>query len=204
MSQFTQTPSVKTADAAPMADSRPVYTALTAPPQARRDFDAALRRATDSDNEASSTEDTKEAKETDGESKEETQNLPAYGALSHWAGGQQLGILTRSESLGSVAGHAPPSLSTGMPPDSVPLSAQTATSTIGQQLRMRVPLGGADAAALALRLTQAGAGQWQLRVGTDAQTRQQLTPHIERLRQRLRQHSQGQMDDFGFDDDTTA
>ena len=109
-----------------------------------------------------------------------------------------------SESLGSVAGHAPPSLSTGMPPDSVPLSAQTATSTIGQQLRMRVPLGGADAAALALRLTQAGAGQWQLRVGTDAQTRQQLTPHVERLRQRLRQHSHGQMDDFGFDDDATA
>lgn len=204
MSQFTQTPSVKTTDAAPMADSRPVYTALTAPPQARRDFDAALRRASDSDNEASSTEDTKEAKETDGESKEETQNLPAYGALSHWAGGQQAGMLAGSDSLGGVAGHAMPSPSSGMPPDSVPLSAQTATSTIGQQLRMRVPLGGVDAATLALRLTQGGAGQWQLRVGTDAQTRQQLTPHVERLRQRLRQHSQGQMDDFGFDDDATA
>lgn len=204
MSQFIQAPSVKTADASPMADSRPVYTTLAAPPQARRDFDAALRRAKDSDNEASATDDTKETKETDGENKEETENLPAYGAPSHWAGGQQTGMVGDSESLGSVAGHAPPSLSTGMPPDFVPLSAQTATSTIGQQLRMRVPLGGADAAALALRLTQAGAGQWQLRVGTDAQTRQQLTPHVERLRQRLRQHSHGQMDDFGFDDDATA
>ena len=41
-------------------------------------------------------------------------------------------------------------------------------------------------------------------MGTDATTRQQLTPHLERLRDRLREHSHGRMDDLGFDDDTVA
>jgi hypothetical protein len=75
---------------------------------------------------------------------------------------------------------------------------------VGQPLRMQVPLGGAEAATLALRLAQTGAGQWQLRVGGDASTRQQLAPHLERLRDRLRERSTGGLEDIGFDDDTES
>lgn len=84
------------------------------------------------------------------------------------------------------------------------MASHAANLAVGTPLRLQVPLGGAEAATLALRLAESGNGQWQMRLGTDATTRQQLTPHLERLRDRLREHSHGRMDDLGFDDDTIA
>ena len=59
-----------------------------------------------------------------------------------------------------------------------------------------------EQAALHLRMTQASATHWQLRLSADAATRQQLGPHVERLRERLRERQQGQHTaDFDLEDD---
>ena len=57
--------------------------------------------------------------------------------------------------------------------------------------------------ALTLRMTQASPTHWHLRLGADAATRQQLSPHVERLRERLRQRQNGggHTADFDLEDD---
>ena len=171
-----------------------------APQQARRDFDAAIRRAGERSDSRLKDQDDPEPKDNP-----HTEALPPglWGQLppltAHTGSAGEGGAL-----MGGGAALTAPSQPTGLLPDSLPAAPHAAAPGVGTPLRLQVPLGGAEAATLALRLAHSSNGQWQLRMGTDGTTRQQLTPHLERLRDRLREHSHGRMDDLGFDDDTAA
>lgn len=170
------------------------------PPQARRDFDAAIRRAGERPDPRRDEPEEAETRET---GHPEAPPPGLWGALPPLSG--HAGLIGEGGSMvGGSAALAVPAPPTGPLPDSLPMVPHAANLAVGTPLRLQVPLGGAEAATLALRLAQSGNGQWQLRLGTDATTRQQLTPHLERLRDRLREHSNGRMDDLGFDDDTIA
>ena len=67
----------------------------------------------------------------------------------------------------------------------------------GQQWQLQLPVAGATSGALDLRLTQSGAGEWQVRLHASASLRQQLQPHIGRLRQQLSQHGSHLEEDMG-------
>lgn len=67
----------------------------------------------------------------------------------------------------------------------------------GQQWQLQLPVAGATSGALDLRLTQSGAGEWQVRLHVSASLRQQLQPHIGRLRQQLSQHGSHLEEDMG-------
>lgn len=67
----------------------------------------------------------------------------------------------------------------------------------GQQWQLQLPVAGATSGALGLRLTQSGAGEWQVRLHASASLRQQLQPHIGRLRQQLSQHGSHLEEDMG-------
>ena len=107
--------------------------------------------------------------------------------------------------MGGSAALTVPAPPTGLLPDSLPMAPHAGAPGVGTPLRLQVPLGGAEAATLALRLAQSGNGQWQLRMGHRCHHPPATDPaHLERLRDRLREHSHGRMDDLGFDDDTVA
>jgi len=67
----------------------------------------------------------------------------------------------------------------------------------GQQWQLQLPVAGATSGALGLQLTQSGAGEWQVRLHASASLRQQLQPHIGRLRQQLSQHGSHLEEDMG-------
>ena len=170
------------------------------PPQARRDFDAAIRRAGERSDSRLKDQDDPEPNDL---SHTEAPPPGLWGQLPPLTG--HTGSAGESSTLmGGSAALTAPAQPTGLLPDSLPMAPHAAAPGVGTPLRLQVPLGGAEAATLALRLAQSGNGQWQLRMGTDATTRQQLNPHLERLRDRLREHSHGRMDDLGFDDDIVA
>ena len=191
----------------PERKSQPADTATRAsqaggwvPQQTRRDFDAAIRRAGERSDTRLKDQDDPEPKDL---SHTEAPPPGLWGQLPPLTG--PTGSAGEGSAfMGGSAALAAPSQPTGLLPDSLPMAPHAAAPGVGTPLRLQVPLGGAEAATLALRLAQSGNGQWQLRMGTDATTRQQLTPHLERLRDRLREHSHGRMDDLGFDDDTVA
>lgn len=197
MSEIRQTISSKAREVAPLQSTPSANPWAQAPVQARRDFDAAIRRVRDRGNDEPEEAETSEQTPADA-------GLPLPGLMPYLPplvghSGQALG--GDSAGLGGHTAVAQPALPTSPLPDAIPTVLQTSALGVGQPLRMQVPLGGAEAATLALRLAQTGAGQWQLRVGGDASTRQQLAPHLERLRDRLRERSAGGLEDIGFDDD---
>lgn len=170
------------------------------PPQARRDFDAAIRRAGERSDSRLKDQDDPEPNDL---SHTEAPPPGLWGQLPPLTG--HTGSAGAGSTLmGGSAALTAPAQPPGLLPDSLPMAPHAAAPGVGTPLRLQVPLGGAEAATLALRLAQSGNGQWQLRMGTNATTRQQLTPHLERLRDRLREHSHGRMDDLGFDDDIVA
>jgi len=89
-------------------------------------------------------------------------------------------------------------------PDAVPLTGPQHAIGNERQWRMNIPLDNQAKATLAMRLVHTSTGHWQMRLATDQRTRQQLTPHLDRLRDTLQQHSQGQFSDLGFDEDTST
>jgi len=90
--------------------------------------------------------------------------------------------------------HAPTAL-----PDAVPVTGNSRAIGSERQWRVHVPLDNQAKAQLAMRLVNTHTGHWQMRLATDAQTRGQLAPHLDRLREKLHQHSQGQLNDLGFE-----
>ncbi|MFT3778979.1 MAG: hypothetical protein QM772_12010 [Ottowia sp.] len=198
MSQLTSTPpSPFGADAEALFDVRASAgaSALAAsrqpPPQARQDFDAALRRA---GRRGGDSDETRQGDEPDAAAQS------ALGALLPGTG-TSAGPLAAAESLGGAAPGAHPGVPTGTLPDAVPMAPNRTQIGAGQQWRVSVPLDAQSSATLAMRLVNTGAGHWQMRLAADSQTRQQLTPHLDRLRDKLRQHSQGRLDDLGFDEE---
>ena len=199
---------ISTHHSPPPPDNEPVFTprasSLGAPavvaPQARREFDAALQRADQGDSEPEEDKTEKTAADA------APGGLAALGALLPLAGGIQHAPAGQAEGLGGAAGSALPQIRGGALPDAVPMAAGSpiAATAAGQQWRVTVPGDAAGQSPLALRLVNSGAGHWQLRLATDTQTRQQLTPHLDRLRDKLRQRSGGRMDDLGFEDDLGA
>lgn len=201
MSEIRQTASSSRAQDAALEQDQPTTPQRAqVPVQVRRDFDAAIRRAGEPSSDDAD----------DGEASEQTLatgGLPPPGFLPclpplGGGGGQILG--GDLDLLGSHASIALPASDPNPLPDAIPTAMQGSAVGGAQSLRIQVPLGGAEAATLALRLAQTGAGQWQLRMAGDACTRQQLAPHLERLRDRLRERSAGALDDMGFDDDTES
>ncbi|MFT4195433.1 hypothetical protein [Ottowia sp.] len=203
MSQLTSTPSAPPspfgADAAALLDVR-ASTGASAlagshqpSPQARQDFDAALRRA------GRRSDESDEARQGD-EPDQAAQS--ALGALLPGTG-TPAGTLAATENLAGAAPGAHPGVPTGALPDAVPMAANRTQIGAGQQWRVSVPLDAQSNAALAMRLVNTGAGHWQMRLAADTQTRQQLAPHLDRLRDKLRQHSQGRLDDLGFDEESS-
>jgi len=89
-------------------------------------------------------------------------------------------------------------------PDAVPLTGPQHAIGNERQWRMNIPLDHQAKATLAMRVVHTNTGHWQMRLATDQRTRQQLTPHLDRLRDTLQQRSQGQLSDVGFDEDTSA
>lgn len=184
--------------------------ASAAPPvQARQQFDAALQRAQSYD------EDRPEPRPANGpsqtrkprDSEDDTEAREAFGALgplnpfaSLQNGQLQPGALAGAEAmLGGAATHMPvPTSHAGLSAESMP------GQTIGGARHYNLNLAG-EQAALHLRMTQASATHWQLRLSADAATRQQLGPHVERLRERLRERQPGQHTaDFDLEDDIGA
>ena len=163
------------------------------PPQARQDFDAALRRA---GRRGGGDDETRQGEE------DRTGAQSALGALLPGTS-TPAGTLAAAESLGGAAAGAQAGPPPGHLPDAVPMAANRTPVGAGQQWRVSVPLDAHSSTALAMRLVNTGAGHWQMRLAADNQTRQQLTPHLDRLRDKLRQHSQGRMDDLGFDEEVS-
>jgi hypothetical protein len=97
-----------------------------------------------------------------------------------------------------------PTINRGTLPDVAPMPAGTiATRTTDQQWRLNIPSNDSSPSPLAVQLTNAGGlGHWQVRLTVDGLTRSQLTPNLDRLRDKLRQRSGNRIDDFGFDDDS--
>ena len=163
------------------------------PPQARSAFDDALRRA---DTRKPERDETREPEEG-----EQDHPLAAFGPLPP-ANPAASALAGGTEALGGAATAALPGAVPGAGPDSVPMSHAPGTLvSAGQQWRVSVPVDGQAHTALGMRLVNSGAGHWQLRLATDTQTRQQLAPHLDRLRDKLRQRSGGRMADLDFEDD---
>ena len=198
MSDIRQTAPSKAGEFAPEQCTPSTTPWGQAPVQARRDFDAAIRRVRDS--RSDEPEESEMSEQTPAEADLPLPGLMPYLPPLFGHGGQTFG--SDPNGLGGHTPVAQPALPTRPLPDAMPMALSANATGVGQSLRMQVPLGGAEAATLALRLAQTGAGQWQLRLGGDASTRQQLAPHLERLRDRLRERSRGGMEDIGFDDDT--
>ncbi|MDR2155947.1 MAG: hypothetical protein LBE78_13145 [Burkholderiaceae bacterium] len=159
-------------------------------PQAAYDFNVALRNA-----------DRHEADDED-DSQPDRPHMALAGLMpqplqgSTSAQGAYTDVLT-----GGGVMTALPNPQGGTLPDAVPRSANISQAVNQQQWRVNIPSDGLSGNALAMRLVNSGAGLWQVRLQADDSTRQQLTPHLERLRDKLRQRSDGRFDDLGFDDD---
>lgn len=209
MSQVNQ-PTTRPAESAETsARTSATASARAAPPvQARQQFDAALDRAqhfeeerpeprqrTDRPSEVRKPRDT----ET------EADHHDAFGALSPL--NPFANLQTAQLVPGTVAGaeglmggaHA----QIPVPTSQAGLSAESLSNhAIGGTRQYNLNLAG-EQAAMTLRMTQASANHWQLRLAADATTRQQLGPHVDRLRDRLRERQgQGQHTaDFDLEDD---
>jgi hypothetical protein len=179
----------------------------TPPVQARQQFDAALQRAQDFDDEPRRAEPRQEATVPTGaplprRADAETESRESFEPLGplHPFASQHTGALPAVAGAEALLGAAPTQLP--MQPSMAGLSAESLPGqAIGgtRQYSLALP-GDASAAALTLRMTQAGATHWQLRLGADATTRQQLGPHVERLRDRLRQRQGQHTADFDLED----
>jgi hypothetical protein len=195
MSEIRQAAFSQAQEGAAVQDPPSTTPRALVPAQARRDFDAAIRRVSEQDGNETDDAETPEQTPVD------TGLLPP-GLLPYLSPGHSAQtVVSAPGELGGRPAIAMPTLSTSPLPDALPTATLASATGVGPSLRLQVPLGGAEAATLALRLAQTGAGQWQLRVGGDASTRQQLAPHLERLRDRLRERSAGGLEDLGFDDD---
>lgn len=189
--------------------------ARAAPPaQTRHAFDAALQRAAayeqPDDEHRPPSADTRAPQASAGTRKprhadNETEPDDALGTLlpPHPFAGQTTGQTPAGTATGVLAGAAPqhmplPAGHTGLSAESLP--GQTAIGGT-RQLQLSLPT---DAAALNLRLTQAHPTHWQLRLRTDTATRQQLAPHVERLRDRLRERQGQHTADFDLEDDSSV
>ena len=169
-------------------------------PQARRDFDAALRRAGQHE---TGDEDALPSDQPD----PLRSGLAALAAFAPMLppGALAAQVASADAALGSSAMTARPSINHGTPPDAAPATAgalsANAAGTASQQWQLNIPPHDAASSALAVRLVSAGTGHWQVRLAADGPTRAQLTPSLGRLRDKLRQHSDDRIDDLGFDDD---
>jgi len=103
---------------------------------------------------------------------------------------------------GSANTSTTPTPNTSLP-DAVPLAGTQHAIGNERQWRVNIPLDNQTKASLAMRVVHTSTGHWQMRLAADQRTRQQLTPHLDRLRDTLRQHSQGQLSDLGFDEDSS-
>jgi len=186
-----------------------LHRGLKVPPQMRRDFDAALRRADlgeDDDGEDISSSDEHGQLERPEQMRT---NLHALGSGS--LGGMvpipsgamgvgQVSSAGATEALGGSAMVAVPTAQRGTLPDAVPATPNTIATNAEQQWRVNIPVND-PASALALRLVNSGAGNWQVRLAADSTTRVQLTPSLDRLRDKLRQRSGEHIGELGFDED---
>lgn len=212
MSQINQSAQRPTSTEPAPARAQAAASARAAPPvQARQQFDAAMQRAQTPDDErrpeprrpAHAPADPRKPRDTDTEARDA---LGALGTLNPFAGLQQgplpAGMVAGAEALVGATPQQVP-----LPPSHAGLSAESLPGqNIGGTRQFNLSLPGEQAAALSLRMTQTGASHWQLRLSADAATRQQLGPHVERLRDRLRQRQgQGQHTaDFELEDDGGA
>ena len=183
--------------------------ARAAPPvQARQQFDAALQRAHERDDEPRpeprgaprGPADTRPPRRVDTES-EPRDPFGPVAPLAPFAGLQHGLPPAALAGADALLGGAP--LQVPVSPSHAGFGAEAqAGQTIGgaRQYSLNLP-GDQSAAALSLRLTQAGPQHWHLRLGADAATRQQLAPHVERLRDRLRQRQGSHTADFELDDE---
>ena len=213
MSQVNQ-PAPRPSSTEPSASSRAptAHTRAAPPAQAHSAFNAALQRAQDYDDpnaeqqrRPSSTQPgaSTRPRRNDEADAEHGDALGQLGPLNPFAalGGQQpAGAIAHAEALpGAMPQQLP------MPGGQTGLSAQSqAGQSIAGARQFNLQLPTDAAAALSLRLTQAGANHWQLRLSADTATRQQLAPHVERLRDRLRDRQGQHSADFDFDDDGAA
>ena len=189
--------------------------ARAAPPvQARQQFDAALERAQDFDDEPPGAEIRQPAQGstaarrphgTDNDADPEQRDAFGLPGPIH-----PLGLPAGPLPAGAVAvadalpGAAP--MQVPVSPSPAGLGAQSQPGqTIGGARQYSLSLPGepnAAALSLSLSLTQASPTHWPLPLPPAAPPRQQLAPHVERLRDRLRQgrHSA----DFELEDDAGA
>ena len=193
------------------SNARPSTSATlrAAPPvQARQQFDAALQRAQDFDEErpepSNRSDGPAQARkprdtETDPEQRDAYGPLGTLNPLASLQNGQLVpGAMAGAEGLAGSAHVQVP-----VPTSHTGLSAESLSShAIGGTRQYNLNLAG-EQASMTLRMTQASATHWQLRLGADATTRQQLGPHVERLRDRLRdRQGEGQHTaDFDLEDD---
>ena len=165
-------------------------------PQARRDFDAALRRAgqhkTDNDDHQFDKFDPSDRMYP---------NLSVLGALASMPSGTTALQATSPDAAfgGGVTTTVLPNAHSGTLPDSAPMTA--GANAVEQQWRINIPGHDSSSSAMAVRLVNSGTGQWKVRLATDSATRLQLTPGLGQLRDKLRQGSGHSIDDLGFDDD---
>ena len=214
MSQVNQQPPARPAsepDASPLCRAPAASSRAAASSQARYDFNAALHRAQDQDDDpprpdphatpAPARPIARDPRDTgaDHEPQHDPFALNPFVALT--GGPLPAATLAGAEAL---AGALPTQLP--VPQTQTGLSAQSLHGhAIGGTRQFNLGLPPTDqSAALSLRLTQAGATHWQLRLSADAATRQQLAPHVERLRDRLRQRQGQHTADFELEDDGGA
>ena len=193
----------------------PASGAFRAPPssQARYDFDAALSRAGNSEDHAAAEPDhgldgasaARPQRPSRSESDKETDPnaQDPFGAPNPLMTlGGQLPVVPQAGVL-MMAGAMPQQLPTPMSQNGLSAESRPGQSILGaRQFSLSLP-GEQAGSALTLRMTQASPTHWQLRLGADAATRQQLSPHVERLRERLRQRQggSGHTADFDLEDD---
>jgi hypothetical protein len=169
-------------------------------PQVRRDFDAALRRAGQHETDSEGTD---QPDQLDQSEQTRANSLTALGAVVPMPPGTAAKQMSFADGMpGGVAMTALPNTPCGTLPDAVPMNAGAmSTNAADQQWRVNIPVNDPSSSALAMRLVNVGAGHWQVRLAADGPTRLQLTPHLDRLRDKLRQRSGDRIDDLGFDDD---
>jgi len=155
--------------------------------QAQQNFGAALRRAS-----------RRGAREGDDVSEGEEAHIGAAVCMPLAPPASVTAAATPLQgSTNTPVAHVPTAL-----PDAVPVTGNSRAIGSERQWRVSVPLDNQAKAHLAMRLVNTHTGHWQMRLATDTHTRQQLNPHLDRLREKLHQHSQGQLNDLGFDEDT--
>ncbi|MCL1961975.1 MAG: hypothetical protein FWG56_09440 [Desulfovibrionaceae bacterium] len=188
-------------------------------PQAKRDFDAALRRAgqhkTGNDGHRSSELDPSDQMRpnlcrsrparTPGEEDQSGQIRPnptVLGALAFLppsaTASSQVTASDTALGGGGIMAVAPNTCGAPLS-DSAPMTVSTANAA-GQQWRINILDNDPSSAAMAMQLVHSGAGHWQVRLAADSLTRRQLTPGLGRLRDKLRQDSGNRIDDLVFDD----